>query len=184
MTNKMLGVVRFFIKILSSFNLANASVGKNLAAVLLASMTLMIIAQVFFRYILNDSLAWTEELAKFAMVWSACLVAPWAYIKHLNVAIDMFHQALPKYMQRFVEISITVLVLIVSFQFFMFSLDFVIGGKSITAASVNLPLFYVYLCIPYVFGSLVLIAVEKLLTQLSTPVLIPKSAAKTTPEGF
>jgi TRAP-type C4-dicarboxylate transport system permease small subunit len=166
----MVATLRFLVKKLSVVNYMNATAGKNVAAVLLAAMTLMIISQVFFRYILNDSLAWTEELAKFAMVWMACLVAPWAYIKHLNVAIDMFHQALPIYMQRAAEIAITLLVLIVSYQFLMYSLNFVSGGRSITAASVNIPLFYIYLCIPYLFGSLLLIAFEKLLTQLTTPV--------------
>jgi TRAP-type C4-dicarboxylate transport system permease small subunit len=82
----------------------------------------------------------------------------------------MFHQALPIYMQRAAEIAITLLVLIVSYQFLMYSLNFVSGGRSITAASVNIPLFYIYLCIPYLFGSLLLIAFEKLLTQLTTPV--------------
>ena len=74
---------------LGKLNYAVASAAKNLAGGLLALMLGMILAQVFFRYVLNDSLAWTEELAKFAMVWVACLVAPWAYREHLNVSIQM-----------------------------------------------------------------------------------------------
>lgn len=74
----------------------NQWVGKAavmLAAALLAAMVVMVIAQVFFRYVLNDSLGWTEELAKYLMVWVACLVAPWAYRENLNVSIQMFSES-------------------------------------------------------------------------------------------
>lgn len=144
-----------------------------MAAILLAAMSIMIIAQVAFRYVLNDSLTWTEELAKFSMIWIACLVAPWAYVKHLNVAIEMFNEALPIVLQRIADICITLLVLVVSYQFFLYSLDFVVAGKTISASSVKLSLFYVYLCMPYVFGSLFLIALEKLLRQIFSSALSP-----------
>lgn len=163
---------------LSKLNNCNAIIGKNTAGVLLAAMVFMIIAQVGFRYILNDSLTWTEELSKFAMVWIACLVAPWAYLHHLNVSIDMFHEALPKGMQRIAEIIITLMVLIISFQFFKYSLGFVGNGMSINAASVPISLFYIYLCMPYVFASLFLVGIEKLINYCISPLSNTPDAAE------
>ena len=96
---------------LGKVNYAISTLGKNIAGVLLSAMLLMILAQVFYRYVLNDSLAWTEELAKYLMVWVACLVAPWAYRENLNVSIEMFADALPKVLRRVSEIIITILVL-------------------------------------------------------------------------
>lgn len=170
MANIVLNTIKKVNKALGSLNRTNALIGKNVAGVLLAAMVFMIIAQVGFRYLLNDSLTWTEELSKFAMVWIACLVAPWAYLHHLNVSIDMFHEALPRTMQRIAEIIITVLVLLISYQFFIYSLGFVGNGKSINAASVPISLFYIYLCMPYVFASLFLIGIEKLINFCTNPI--------------
>ena len=167
----MINLLRRLNAILAKLNLANAVFGKRAAGFLLAAMVAMIIAQVGFRYVLNDSLTWTEELSKFAMVWIACLVAPWAYLKHLNVAIDMFHAALPATMQRIAEALITLLLLLINYQFFTYSLGFLESGHSITAASVPLSLFYIYLCLPYLFGSLFLIGIEKLINYFITPIV-------------
>lgn len=155
-------------RVLIQVNRLNANMGKSIAGLLLAAMVVMVIAQVAFRYIANDSLTWTEELAKFAMVWIACLVAPWAYLNHLNVAVDIFHSALPIKIKRLAEIVITLVILLTCYQFFVYSLAFLDTGRSMMAASVPLSLFYIYLCLPYLFGSLFSIAVEKLVLQLRT----------------
>lgn len=154
---------------LSKLNCVVANVAKNLAGGLLALMLGMILAQVFFRYVLNDSLAWTEELAKFAMVWVACLVAPWAYRAHLNVSIQMFADALPAALRRITELLITLLVLIICGIFFMQSLDFWQTGLSINASSVPVKLAYFYSCAPFAFGSICLVGLEKLIEQLCLP---------------
>lgn len=154
---------------LGKFNYAVASVAKNLAGGLLALMLGMILAQVFFRYVLNDSLAWTEELAKFAMVWVACLVAPWAYREQLNVSIQMFADALPAILRRITELMITLLVIVICGIFFLQSLEFWQTGLSINASSVPVKLAYFYSCAPFAFGSICLVGLEKLIEQLCLP---------------
>jgi TRAP-type C4-dicarboxylate transport system permease small subunit len=168
----MIAIIKEAHLLLGMFNFHVARYAKYLAGLLLAIMVAMILAQVFFRYVLNDSLAWTEELSKFAMVWIACLVSPWAYREHLNVSIDMFHEALPCLLKRIAEITITLLVMLICAIFFMQSLSFVMGGTTITASSVDVKLWVFYLCMPFAFGSLFLVAAEKLITQLSSP-LVP-----------
>jgi len=163
--NDVLAVINFHI----------ARTAKYIAGGLLALMVVMILAQVFFRYALNDSLTWTEELSKFAMVWIACLVAPYAYREHLNVSIDMFHQALPALVKRLAEITITLLVILISVMFFLQSVRFVEGGTTIVAASVPVKLWIFYLCMPFAFGSLFLVGVEKLIQFITCP-LVPYSS--------
>ncbi|WP_293747259.1 TRAP transporter small permease [uncultured Paraglaciecola sp.] len=154
---------------LGKLNYVLASVAKNLAGGLLALMLGMVLAQVFFRYVLNDSLAWTEELAKFSMVWVACLVAPWAYRAHLNVSIQMFADALPAVLRRITELMITLLVIVICGIFFIQSLEFWQTGLSINASSVPIKLAYFYSCAPFAFGSICLVGLEKLIEQLCLP---------------
>lgn len=157
--NSLLGVFNFYI----------AKSAKYLAGLLLAFMVVMILGQVFFRYVLNDSLTWTEELSKFAMVWIACLVSPWAYRENLNVSIEMFQDALPALPKRIVEIIITLLIILITAIFFVQSMSFVAGGTTIIAASVNVQLWVFYLCMPFAFGALFLVGIERLIQKFTTP---------------
>lgn len=49
------------------------------AIMLTAVMLVIMVVQVFFRYVLNDSIVWAEELSTFMMMWVAFLVAPVLY---------------------------------------------------------------------------------------------------------
>lgn len=170
----MMSFIKQVNTVFGLFNFHIARTAKYLAGFLLALMVIMILSQVFFRYVLNDSLTWTEELSKFAMVWIACLVSPWAYREHLNVSIEMFHDALPALPKRIAEIVITLLVMLISAIFFMQSMSFVAGGTTITAASVAVKLWIFYLCMPFAFGALFLVGIERLIQQLTSP-LVPYS---------
>ncbi|WP_411892305.1 TRAP transporter small permease [Yoonia sp. SDW83-1] len=72
------------------------AIGKFIAIAALAVMVCLILGQVFFRYILNDAPNWTEEAARFGMLWMTGLMAPLAYRMGGFVGIDMLGRALPR----------------------------------------------------------------------------------------
>ena len=53
------------------------------------SMALIVANQVFFRYALNQSLFWSEELARFLLVWLTFLGATVAYRRKAHPGIDV-----------------------------------------------------------------------------------------------
>jgi TRAP-type C4-dicarboxylate transport system permease small subunit len=55
------------------------------------SMTLIVAAQVFSRYVLNRSLFWSEELARFLLVWLTFLGASVAYYRGVNPGVDVLY---------------------------------------------------------------------------------------------
>ncbi len=159
-------IVYLVAKRLGSVNYWIAKLGRNTAGLLLVLMLGFIIVQVVFREF-NNSLSWTEELSKFAMVWVACLVAPWAYRENLNVSIQMFADALPLSLRLFTEFLINLLVVFIAYRFLVESIDFWQGGLSIVASSVPLSLAVFYSCVPFAFAAILLVAIEKLLLQLA-----------------
>lgn len=166
MLQRSLALILKLNRPLGRLNYHISKVAMNLAGALLAAMVAMILAQVFFRYALNDSLAWTEELAKFLMVWVACLVAPWVYREDLNVSIQMFAEALPIRLRQISELIITLLVIGICAIFFVQSIDFWRGGLGIYASSMPVKLAYFYSCTPFAFATVCMVGFEKLIQQL------------------
>jgi TRAP-type C4-dicarboxylate transport system permease small subunit len=90
-----MGVLLGPIRLLKVVNDQLLRVGRALAILALALMVAIILAQVFFRYVLNDALPWPDEAARFMMLWMTGLIAPTAYRRGGFVAIDMLERALP-----------------------------------------------------------------------------------------
>ncbi len=55
------------------------------------TMAGVVAVQVFFRYVLNQSLFWSEELARFLLVWLTFLGASVAYHRKANPGIDVLY---------------------------------------------------------------------------------------------
>jgi TRAP-type C4-dicarboxylate transport system permease small subunit len=58
-------------------------------------MVLIILAQVWFRYVVGNPLPWPDEAARFFMLWLTGLMAPTAFRRGGFVAINMFAMMLP-----------------------------------------------------------------------------------------
>ncbi len=81
---------------LERLNTGLLAVGRIIAIIALAVMVCLILGQIFWRYALNDAPNWTEEAARFGMLWLTGLMAPLAYRQGGFVAIDMLERALPR----------------------------------------------------------------------------------------
>ncbi len=66
----------------------NWAIEWSLAGIGLA-MVVVVAAQVFCRYVLNHSLFWSEELARYLLVWLTFLGATVAYHRRVHPSVDM-----------------------------------------------------------------------------------------------
>ena len=67
---------------------------------LLAVYLVLVVLQVFFRYVLNRSLFWSEELVRFALVWSVMLGSAVVAYRGEHLRIDALDTVLPPTAQR------------------------------------------------------------------------------------
>ena len=88
---------------------------------LLLLMVFFTIFAVFTRYVLNQSLDWTEELARFLYIWITFLGALIVLAKNKHIAIETFLDALPKKVSSLLR-KINVVLMI------GFTLSMIIGG--------------------------------------------------------
>jgi TRAP-type transport system small permease protein len=95
-------------------NGALLALGRWIGAICLGLMVLAILAQVFYRYVLNNALPWPEEASRFLMLWSTGLMAPTAFRRGGFVAIDMVVRMLPRAVATLLSVflmGVTILVL-------------------------------------------------------------------------
>ena len=79
-------------------------IGRWISILAIAVMVIVILVQVFYRYLLNSALPWPDEAARFLMLWMTGLMAPIAFRRGGFVAIDMAVEALPPAIGRMLSL--------------------------------------------------------------------------------
>jgi TRAP-type C4-dicarboxylate transport system permease small subunit len=159
-------VLRKTLRVLSTVNERISMTARNSAGMLLIAMTIIVLIQIVFRYLLNDSLIWTEEVSKTMMVWGAFLIAPWAYRNGANVSIQMFTDELPLTLRRLLHLALNLLVIRIIVVFWSESFGMVDRGFSIKAASLPVQVGWFFIVVPVAFGAMLLVGVELLIRDV------------------
>ena len=67
----------------------------GVSVALLASDFVLVLVQVFFRYVLNESLYWAEELVRGLMVWGVMISSALAAAARGHIRIELLESVLP-----------------------------------------------------------------------------------------
>jgi TRAP-type C4-dicarboxylate transport system permease small subunit len=119
--------------------------------VLMAIITINVLWQVFSRFILQNPSSFTEELARYMLIWIGILGAAYVAGQKLHLAIDLLSTKLTGKSKSVLEIFIQLCIFV--FSFFVM----VIGGIRLVyitlqlnqiSAALQIPLGYVYLVLP------------------------------------
>ncbi|MHA6631082.1 TRAP transporter small permease [Pseudonocardia sichuanensis] len=73
--------------------------------VLMALLVVVIFAQVFSRYVVGSSIAWTEELARYLLIYLTFIGSAVAVHEHAHLRVDFLVVRLPALLQRIIGIA-------------------------------------------------------------------------------
>ncbi|MEM9822413.1 MAG: TRAP transporter small permease [Bacteroidota bacterium] len=133
------------------FNAINRMI-ESLLIFIFGLLVLDVLWQVFSRYVLNQSFSFTEELARFALIWLSILGAAYLNGQQAHLSMDFLLQklTLEKRVQR---------IKIIEGSMFLFALVvMVIGGGNLTyttlylgqvSPAMNISLGYIYAIVPF-----------------------------------
>ena len=137
-------------------------IDRILGIFLVLLMTLMVFAvtwQVFSRYALQSSSSFTEEVARYLLIWIGLLGAAYISGQRQHLSIDILG---PKLVEKNrIRLRIGINILIIGFSFFVM----IVGGSNLvyvnyllgqTSAALNIPLGTIYLALP-ISGFLVIV---------------------------
>ncbi len=159
-------ILYYFENLLKLINDILQKFSTILASILIGLMTLVILYMVYFRYILNDTPYWSEEVARCMMLWMTFIVLPVSYRLGSNVSLEILLVKLKGKLLIFLEIFIHLLILTFIINFFYLSLNFVKSGMMARAYSFDLQIGYIYLILPISFTFMFLVSIELILTRL------------------
>jgi TRAP-type C4-dicarboxylate transport system permease small subunit len=111
-------------------------------------MVLLIFLQVVFRFVFDNPLGWTEESARFLLVWITFLGAAYAMASGAHIGIDAVVRLFPEGVKK----VITVVAWLASVSFFILLVwqGFELANRSMgqTSPALDIPMGYIYFVIP------------------------------------
>jgi TRAP-type C4-dicarboxylate transport system permease small subunit len=141
-----------------------------LAGAGLVGIVLVIVVQVLFRYVLDQSLAWTEEISRFLLVVASLMAITVAHRRMMHAGYSSVVRTLPPPVRR----ALIVVVDLIGVAFFavvgLSSRNLVAVGLDSQAPATGIPMAVVYLVFPVFAVVGIVFGLEHVVQHLSAPV--------------
>lgn len=117
-------------------------------ALLMAAMVVVITAQVWYRFILNNPLSWSEEAGRYLFVWISFIGAAAGVRYQVHLGIDLMEKMLPEKAHRAAVVIVNLIIQI--FLLVIIYWGFKILGiiKFQQSPSIHLSMRYPYMAVP------------------------------------
>jgi TRAP-type C4-dicarboxylate transport system permease small subunit len=102
-----------------------------LSTLLLTIMTLLVIYQVFARYILNNPSDFTQELIRYFLIWTGFIGAAYAFVTRQHMSLVYFREKMSPEKQRYLLIFVDGIVLLFALVVMVF------GGTQLTISVIG-----------------------------------------------
>lgn len=131
-------VKKFMIKLLA-----------GIATVLLSAMTLLVLYQVFTRYVLNSPAAFTEELVRYFLIWTGFIGAAYAFFTRQHMCLVLVRDSLNPAGRRILMTLVDLLILL--FALFVITIGgfkLALSAEKVHSALLGIPRSLVYAMAP------------------------------------
>jgi TRAP-type C4-dicarboxylate transport system permease small subunit len=124
---------------------------KVLQWVLLFLFTVIIVSlslQIFYRYVLNHPLTWSEELARFSFMWMVFLGLGLAEKENLHIAVDYFVDRMPARIQKPLRVSVEIFSIVVLLFVGTYAIPFIFMQRFMRSVALNISMMYFSEAVP------------------------------------
>lgn len=145
-------------------------------ALLVAAIVGITLAAVWWRYVLNSPLSWTEQLSRILFVWVTFLGAAVLYRRGLHIAVDLLVEALPQRLRnvfRWIQ-DLAMLIIILILLYYGWQLS--VGNLRQTFGALNITPSTFYFSAPVSAGLMLLYWFERAFERLGLLEPLPPPA--------
>src|SRR5262245_13963326 len=75
------------------------------------ALAVIVFLQFFTRYVLNDSLAWTEEIARYGLIWVTFIGGAMVTRRNSHIAVVLLPNILPAWAARLLLAAVDIIML-------------------------------------------------------------------------
>jgi TRAP-type C4-dicarboxylate transport system permease small subunit len=111
-------------------------------------MTVVVFAQIFFRYVFNVPLGWSEELARFAFVWVSFMGASALMRVREHINVTVFIDVMPKRLKASCALAANLCAMLCVYFFLVGGIELTRNEWGQLAPALQIPMGWVYLAIP------------------------------------
>ena len=121
----------------------------RLSAILLSVMTILIIYQVFTRYILNNPADFTEEIIRYMLIWTGFIGAAYGFLTREHMSLTLIPDRVNSKSQKRIRVLIDLSILLVAlFIIVIGGFKLVHSARSQRSALLGIPRSLVYIVAP------------------------------------
>jgi len=127
---------------------------ETIVLLMLSYMAVSLNIGVFRRYVLNNTSPFTEEIARFLLIWIVFLGIPYAVRQNRHIVIDLLPERLSAGTTLVIDVISKVIFIIFSGLFMVLSIIAInyMAKSHIVTDAMEIPKSYVMLCFPIGFG--------------------------------
>ena len=114
-------------------------------------MTVMLVVvtlQVWYRFVLNDPLSWSEELARYLFVWISFIGSAVGVRMNVHLGIDLIEKIMTPTGHKILSVVVNLLVQIFLVIVIYWGVKILSVVRFQTSASMGIPMTYPYLAVP------------------------------------
>lgn len=169
---------------LTKINEPLANFGSKMGGAFLILMSIIVIAQVFFRYLFNSPLGWTDETSRFLMIYMVYLALPAVYLTDKNIAMTLFLDKIRKKRVGHLVMLAIHLLSIVAFAIWVKAGVSFFHSGSVRADSLPIQMYVIYFIPPFMFALTSFSALQKAISELNLYLLPELSGQPITSNGI
>jgi TRAP-type C4-dicarboxylate transport system permease small subunit len=132
----------------------------------------LVLAQVVFRYVLNDPLVWSEELARLAFVWVAMLTWGLGARRRSHIAVTFIPDMLPRTPRLLLAMLVQGLIIVFCAILAWHGMTLTARNTDMSLVTLDIPYAIVYIVVPLGAAIVVLYClaeIHRLARQMSAP---------------
>lgn len=111
---------------------------------LMGAAVIIVILQIFFRYVLGDPLSWSDQMARFTFMWIVMLGIPAMFNRNIMMSFDLILDHLPNKTHHIVHIVIRLVGLFFCVFYFLFTLELCQMSAGKVFPGVKIPYNFLY----------------------------------------
>lgn len=140
---------------------------KAVLVFLLVGMIAILVLHIWFRYVMNNSLTWSEELLKILLVWFGMLSVSVLAVRREHVAIVVFKEHMPKGISNFLSKLTQIITVIICIVVIYVGFRYMLGSGNRLTPALRISFSWAYAAIPVSFLLVTFYEFRNLLVELT-----------------